>query len=130
MDEPGFLISDKTKDYLERKLNESKIKIKKLKRKRKINKVLIITTVGFSLIISAVIATMSVSIIPPVAITILPMASMLLTGVNARVNFQDRQIQITREVEKLDKIQAKIDYVVSCNGDLTKEEYQQILNEF
>ena len=130
MDEPGFLISDKTKDYLERKLNESKIKIKKLKRKRKINKVLIITTVGSSLIISAVIATMSVSIIPPVAITILPMASMLLTGVNARINFQDRQIQITREIEKLDKIQEKIDYVVSCNGDLTKEEYQQIRNEF
>jgi len=130
MDEPGFLISDKTKDYLERKLNESNIKIKKLKRKRKINTVLIITTVGFSLIISAVIATMSVSIIPPVAITILSMASMLLTGVNARINFQDRQIQITREIEKLDKIQAKIDYVVSCNGDLTKEEYQQIRNEF
>ena len=130
MDASDFLISDKIKDYLERKLNESKIKIKKLKRKRKINTVLIITTVGFSLIISAVIATMSVSIIPPVAITILSMASMLLTGVNARINFQDRQIQITREIEKLDKIQAKIDYVVSCNGDLTKEEYQQIRNEF
>ena len=130
MDEPDFLISDKIKDYLERKLNESKIKIKKLKRKRKINKVLIITTVGSSLIISAVIATMSVSIIPPVAITILSMTSMILTGVNARINFQDRQIQITREIEKLDKIQEKIDYVVSCNGDLTKEEYQQIRNEF
>ena len=130
MDEPDFLISDKIKDYLERKLNESKIKIKKLKRKRKINKVLIITTVGFSLIISAVIATMPVSIIPPVAITILSMTSMILTGVNARINFQDRHIQITREIEKLDKIQEKIDYVVSCNGDLTKEEYQQIRNEF
>ena len=130
MDQTDFSISDKVKDYLERKLNESKIKIKKLKRKRKINKVLIITTVGSSLIISAVIATVSVSLMPPVAITVLSITSLILTGVNARINFQDRQIQITREIEKLNKIQAKIDYVVSCNGDLTKEEYQQILNEF
>ena len=123
-------ISDKVKEYLERKLNESKIKIKKLKRKRKINKVLIITTVGSSLIISAVIATVSVTIMPPVAITVLLIASMILTGINARINFQDRQVQITREIEKLNKIQSKFDYVISCNGDLKKEEYQQILNEF
>jgi hypothetical protein len=123
-------ISDKGKEYLERKLNESKIKIKKLKRKRKVNKVLIIITVGSSLIISAVIATVSVTVMPPTAITVLSIASMILTGLNARINFQDRQVQITREIEKLNKIQGKLDYVVSCNGDLTKEEYQQILNEF
>ena len=123
-------ISDKVKEYLERKLNESKIKTKKLKRKRKINKVLIIVTVGSSLIISAVIATASVTIMPPIAITVLSIASMILTGVNARIIFQDRQVQITREIEKLNKIQGKLDYVVSCNGDITTEEYQQILNEF
>ena len=123
-------ISDKVKEHLERKLNESKKKIKKLKHKRKINKVLIIVTVGSSLIISAVIATVSVTIMPPIAITILSIASMILTGINARINFQDRQIQITREIEKLNKTQGKLDYVVSCNGNLTKEEHQQILNEF
>ena len=123
-------ISDKVKEYLERKLNESKIKIKKLKRKRKINKVFIIVTVGSSLVISAVIATVSVTIMPPIAITVLSIGSMILTGINARINFQDRQVQITREIEKFNKIQGKLDYVVSCNGDLTKEEYQQILNEF
>ena len=123
-------ISDKVKEYLERKLNESKIKIKKLKCKRKVNKALIIITVGSSLIISAVIATVSVTVMPPIAITVLSIASMILTGVNARIIFQDRQVQITREIEKLNKIQGKLDYVVSCNGDITKEEYQQILNEF
>ena len=123
-------ISDKVKEYLEKKLCESKIKIKKLKRKRKINKVLIIITVGSSLIISAVIATVSVTVMPPIAITVLSISSMILTGINARINFQDRQVQITREIDKLNKIQGKLDYVVSCNGDLKKEEYQEILNEF
>ncbi len=130
MDQNDFPVSGKAKEYLTRKLEETQKKVIKLKRKRKINKVLIITTVGSSLIISAVIATVTVSIMPPVAVTVLSITSMILTGVNARVNFQDRQIQITREIEKLNKIQAKIDYVVSCNGNLTKEEYQQILNEF
>ena len=123
-------ISDKVKEYLERKLNESKVKIKKLKRKRKVNKVLIIITVGSSLIISAVIATVSVTVMPPIAITVLSISSMILTGINARINFQDKLVQITREIEKLNKMQSKLDYVVSCNGDLKKEEYQQILNEF
>ena len=130
MDQNDFPVSGKAKEYLTRKLEETQKKVIKLKRKRKINKVLIITTVGSSLIISAVIATVTVSIMPPVAVTVLSITSMILTGVNARVNFQDRQIQITREIEKLNKIQAKIDYVVSCNGNLTKEEYQQILNDF
>ena len=123
-------ISDKVKEYLERKLNESKVKIKKLKRKRKVNKVLIIVTVGSSLTISAVIATVSVTVMPPIAITVLSISSMILTGINARINFQDKQVQITREIEKLNKMQSKLDYVVSCNGDLKKEEYQEILNEF
>ena len=123
-------ISDKVKEYLERKLSESKIKIKKLKRRRKINEVLLITTVGSSIIISAVIATVSVTIMHPIVITILSISSVVLTGISARINFQDRQIHITREIDKLNKIQSKPDYVVSCNGDLTKEEYQQILNEF
>ena len=123
-------ISDKVKEYLERKLNESKIKIKKLKCKRKVNKAIIIITVGSSLIISAVIATVSVTVMPPIAIRVLSIGSMILTGINARINFQDRQVQITREIEKLNKIQSKLDYVISCSGNLTKEEYQQILNEF
>jgi len=41
-------ISDKVKGYLERKLNESKVKIKKLKQKRKVNNVLIIVTGCYS----------------------------------------------------------------------------------
>ena len=33
-------------------------------------------------------------------------------------------------IEKLSILQAKLDYVVSCNGDLTQDEYQQILLDF
>ena len=33
-------------------------------------------------------------------------------------------------IEKLNKIQSMLDYVISCNGDLTQKEYQEILKDF
>ena len=116
-------ISGKTKEYLKRKLNESKIKIIKLR----VIEISLITTVVLSIGISVVVAA---TFLPPMAVTILSLSSAFLTGISARFNFQDKELQIKHEIEKFKKIKSKLDYVVSCNGDLTKEEYQQILNEF
>jgi hypothetical protein len=33
-------------------------------------------------------------------------------------------------IDRLNKIQLKLDYVISCNGDLTYVEYQQTLKDF
>ena len=128
-----YSISEKVKEYLERKLVESKTKIKKLKHKKKINKVLLVFIVGSSIVISAVVASVSLTVLPPIAVTILSISSAVLTGISTRFkcfNFQDKKITITCEIEKLNKIQTKLDYVISCNGDLTQEEYQQILKDF
>ena len=38
--------------------------------------------------------------------------------------------QNSKEIDRLNKLQAKLDYVISCNGDLTTEEYREILKEF
>jgi hypothetical protein len=124
-------ISGKLKDYLTRKLNESKIKIKKLKRKRNINKIIIYSSTICSIVISSIIASISLLLVVPVfVVTILSISSAILTGISARFNFQDKTIVISREIDRLNKLQAKLDYVVSCNGDLTKQEYQEILKEF
>src|SRR5271163_2398060 len=116
-------ISGKTKEYLKRKLNESKIKIIKLR----VIEISLIITVVLSIGISVVVAA---TFLPPMAVTILSLSSAFLTGISARFNFQDKELEIKHEIEKFKKIKSKLDYVVSCNGDLTKEEYQQILNEF
>ena len=123
-------ISEKVKEFLVRKLSESKVKIKKLKRKRNINKVVIGTSAASSIIISSVIASVSLAVLPPLAVTILSISSAVLTGITARFNFKDKTIIISREINRLNKLQAKLDYVISCNGDLTTEEYQEILKEF
>ena len=63
-------------------------------------------------------------------ITILAISSAVLTGISAKFNFQDKTVELSKEIEKLDKIQSKFDYVISCNGNLLSETYQQIMSEF
>ena len=123
-------ISENIKEFLTKKLNESKIKIKKLKRNRNIKEIIMYTSTILSIVISSVIATVSLTVLPPLAVTMLSVSSAVLTGISAKFNFQDKTILISREIDRLNKLQAKLDYVVSCNGDLTKQEYQQILKEF
>ena len=124
-------ISDKVKEYLSRKLNDCKRKLIKLKRKKKIIKILYITTVVSSIIISTVVVTLtSVISVPIIVITVLSAGSAILTGISARFNFQNKKVEINSLIDKLNKIQSKLDYVISCNGDLKQTEYEEILKEF
>ena len=124
-------ISEKVKDYLRRKLNDCEKKLIKLKRKRTIIKILYVSTVVSSIIISTVVASLTSMIsVPIIVITVLSAGSAILTGVSSRFNFQSKKYEINILIDRLNKIQSKLDYVISCNGDLTNAEYQQILKEF
>ena|ERR687898_2827534 len=125
-----YNISEKVKEFLTRKLTESRQKIKKLKRKRTIYNILFITTAGSSIVISVVLAGISTVTIPPVTVLILSISSGILTGICTKFGFQDKKEKLNKEIVKLNKIQSKLDYVISCNGDLTQEEYKNILSEF
>ena len=120
-------ISEKVKVFLERKLEETSTKIVKLKRNKRIIQILSISTTVISITISAVVASVT---LPPLAISILCMSSAILTGVNLRFNFQNKTFELKQLIEKLNKIQSKLDYVVSCNGNLTEIMFQEILKEF
>src|ERR1700759_1417544 len=124
-------ISEKLKEYLTRKLNDCRKELIKLKHKRKRIKILYISTVVTSISISAIVASLaSVASIPIIVIVVLSVGSGILTGVSAKFNFQNKKVQINNFIERLKKIQTKLDYVISCNGNLTQKEYQEIMNEF
>src|SRR5271165_1379618 len=124
-------ISEKVKDYLHRKFNACRKQLIKLKRKRGMIKILYVSTVVSSIIISTVVASLTSMISVPIfIITVLSAGSAVLTGVSSRFNFQNKKYEINILIDRLNKIQSKLDYVVSCNGDLTNAEYKQILNEF
>ena len=118
-------ISEKVKEFLTRKLTESRKKVKKLKRKRTIYNILFITTAGSSIVISVVLAGISTVTMPLVVMLILSMSSGILTGLSATFGFQDEKEKINKEIMKLNKIQSKLDYVISCNGHLTQKEYKK-----
>jgi len=74
-------ISEKVKQYLQRKLEETSHKIKKEKRKKRIIQILSISTAVISIVISAMVASVT---IPPLAVSILCTVSAILRGVNLR----------------------------------------------
>src|SRR5277367_1029520 len=124
-------ISEKVKQYLERKLQDCRNELLKLKRKRKRIKILYITTVVSSIIISTVVVSLTSMVSVPIIVIIgLSASSAILTGVSARFNFQNKKVEINNLIDRLNKIQTKLDYVISCNGDLTQKDYQEILTEF
>jgi tetrahydromethanopterin S-methyltransferase subunit G len=124
-------MSEKVKAYLARKLNDCRQELIKLKRKRRNIKILYVSTVVSSIIISTVVASLtSMLSVPIIVITVLSTGSAVLTGVSSRFNFQSKKYEINILIDRLNKIQSKLDYVISCNGDLTHAEYQQILKDF
>ena len=124
-------ISQKVKEYLIRKLNDCRAELFKLKRKRKKIKILYVSTVVSSIIISTAVASLTSMIsIPVIVITVLSASSAILTGISARFNFQNKKIEINNLIDRLNRIQSKLDHVISCNGGLTQNEYHEILKEF
>ena len=120
-------ISVKLKTFLQRKLEETSLRIQKVKRKKRIVQILSISTAVLSIVISAIVASLA---LPPLAVSIMCVSSAILTGVNLRFNFQNKTVDLKNLIDKLNKIQAKLDYVISCNGNLTQTAYQEILKEF
>jgi len=124
-------ISEKVKQYLTRKLNECRHELTKLKCKKKRIKILYVSTVTASIILSTAVASVATTVfIPAIVITMLSATSAILTGISARFNFQNKKVEINNLIKRLNKLQAKLDYVISCNGNLTQKEYDEIIRDF
>ena len=119
--------SEKTKLYLMKKLNEVEQKIKKTKRKKEI-----IQIIGGVVILGSMTSNILIAILvfPPIAVTSFSITSAILSGISMKFNLPGKGRKVSKLMEKLNKLQIKLDYVISCNGDLTENEYQSILRDF
>ena len=119
--------SEKSKLYLTKKLSEIEIKLKRSKKKK-----IIIQTIGSILIFGSMTASILISSLafPPLVVTSLSITSAIMSGASIKMNFSAKSKKISMLLTKLNKLQIKLDYVVSCNGDLTEAEYQSILRDF
>ena len=120
-------LSERAREYLKIKLAECKLILKKTKRKRRIIKILGTSVVVASITICALVASVA---LPPLAVSILSISSGILTGLTLTFNFKYKKYEITKLIEKLNQIRVKLDYVISCNGNLAIDEYKDILKDF
>ena len=119
--------SEKTRLYLTKKLAEIERKLKRSKKKK-----VIIQTIGSILIIGSMSASVLIASLafPPIIVTSLSITSAIMSGASIRMNFSAKSKKISKLLTKLNKLQIKLDYVVSCNSDLTEAEYQSMLRDF
>ena len=119
--------SEKTKLYLTKKLNEIENKIIKTKKKKKIIQIIGCVVILGSMTSSVLIASLA---FPAIVVTSLSITSAILSGISIKFNLTGEGRKISKLMEKLNKLQIKLDYVISCDGDLTETEYQSILRDF
>ena len=126
--------SDKVKMFLSKKLQESEIKINKIKKNRRILKALYGTSVVVSVVLSTGVAAVTtlfgLPLMPTIIITIFSSTSAITTTLSTKFNLKGKKERLSIMIENLNKIRNKLDYVLSCNGSLTEAEYKSILNEF
>ena len=120
-------MSEKLKIFLTRKLQEHEQKVITIKRKRKIIKILFTSSIIISIACGSIAATI---IFMPIAATILTTSSVIATAFSFKFNWEGKKQQLNEMVVHMNNIRNKLDYVVSCNGDLDENEYKSILKEF
>src|SRR6266496_6568843 len=123
-----MLHSEKLKTLLGDKESQCSTRIKKLKRRIKLIKIISVSISVTTILILSIVA--STLVLNPLVISILSIIGAFLTAVDYRFKFQNKSFEKKQLIEKLTKIQNKLEYINSCNGNLTAEEYQIIFNEF
>ena len=120
--------SEKLKSLLENIESQCNSKIKKLKRRMKNLKIISVSISVTTILILSILA--STLVLNPLVISILSIIGAFLTAVDHRFKFQNKSFEKKQLIEKLTKIQNKLEYINSCNGNLTEQQYEEIFKEF
>jgi len=116
--------------FLENKLDECRILNKKRKKKYKIVKILYFSLITLSIFGNSTVLVLSALTVPPAVVLILSAFNTITTSISIKFNLGDLKSKISDNIKKLNIIKDKLDYVLSCNGNLSKEESDAILHEF
>lgn len=123
-------MSEKLKSFLRNKIEELSGEIKCLKRKNLACQIIH----GGLLVISIMSATV-VTIIAPlgaiaVVIACVSSLSAISTAFSMKFQLKKKHERLSRVIRQLNVLKDKLDYVVHCNGNLTEEQCNNMLQEF
>ena len=122
--------NEKVKSFLQLKLEECQEVIKKRKRNNKINTVVYSVSIIVSIAGSTVAVVLSSVSGPPIAIACISGLATLTSALSIKFNLKSKKDKLERNIQELNKIKDRLHYIISCNGDLTEEECNKILEEF
>ena len=121
---------EKLKLFLTSKLEECKIVIKKRKRKNKLVKASYIILVTTTISGSAIVAFLTTTMVPVIAIESVAVGVAILSALSLKFNIEAKKRKLIENIQNLEKIKDKLDYVTACNGNLSDDECNFILNQF
>ena len=120
--------------FLSDKLKDCEAKIKKMKRKRRIVKIIYGTTIVISISVSTLTAAVSGSfalpLLPTVIITSLSTVGAISTAISTKFNLRSKKAELSDMICRLERLKQQMNYVISCNGDLTEKESKDIIKEY
>jgi uncharacterized membrane protein YbhN (UPF0104 family) len=126
--------SDKVKLFLNKKLIESELKIIKMKRKQKLIKGLYASSIVVSVVLSSCAAVVTTVFGLPFTATIIltsfSATSAVTAALSTKFNLKGKQERLRHMVDNLSRVKNRLDYVLSCNNNLSQDAYQSIIQEF
>lgn len=123
-------MSEKLKIFLRNKIEELSGEIKCLKRKN-----LAIQIIHACLLVTSIVAATVVTIIAPLGASAIVIAcvsslSAISTAFSMKFQFKKKHEKVRNVISHFNVLRDKLDYVVHCNGNLTEEQCNNILQEF
>jgi len=76
---------------------------------------------------NSTVLVLSAVTVPPAVVLCISAVNTVTTSVSIKFNLGDLMSKISDNIKKLTIIKDKFDYVVSCNGNLSKDESDAIL---
>jgi hypothetical protein len=77
-----------------------------------------------------IVSIVSTFMIPPIVFCVISATTAIITAISFKFNIEDIKSKLNKKIQDLHKIKDKLDYVISCNGDLTESECNKILDDF
>jgi len=99
-------------------------------KKYKTVKILYGLLVTVSIVGNSTVIVLSAMTVPPIVVLCISALNTITTGLSVEFNLGDLKTKISDNIRKLNIIKDKLEYVISCNGNLSKDESDAILYEF
>ena len=121
---------EKLKTFLINKVKELELKIKKYKKNNKRIKILYYSLITGSIVTATTVSIISALTIPPLIIASLSGITIISTALSTQLKLESRKDKLKVNIQNLNKIKDKLEYIINSNGEITDDECKQILEEF